>query len=124
MYRYTVKPPSLLTLPPNQPPYLPICLISVSIHVVILVTALLTPGNASNMPEDSPDNAESAFPAEGMDNDDLGCYSDDEVGPANEHSHHLASPAGKSAAMEVCTCTCTYSLHVHLHVCIAACACS
>ena len=65
-----------------------------------LLAALLTPGNASNVPENSADNAESACLAEGMGGDDLGCYSDDDVGPANDCSPLLPSHA-KNTAMEV-----------------------
>ena len=43
------------------------------------------------------DNADSAFPAEDMMNDDPGCYSDDDVGPAGGFPQSLASPAKKSA---------------------------
>ena len=61
------------------------------------------------MPEVIAENADSAYPAEGFGNDDLGCYSDDDVGPANDYSHPLASPA-KKIAIEV-------PLNVHVHVC-------
>lgn len=69
---------------------------------VLPIVALLTPGTASNAPDDVADNADSAFPAEGMMNDDPGCYSDDDMGPAGGgFSQSLASPAKKTAT-EVC----------------------
>ena len=71
-------------------------------HVCYL-PALLTPGTASNAPEDVADNADSAFPAEGMANDDLGCYSDDDMGPTDGLSHSFASPAKKSATEVIIT---------------------
>lgn len=55
------------------------------------------PGTASNAPDDVASNADSAFPAEGMMDDDPGCYSDDDVGPGREFPQSLASPAKKSA---------------------------
>lgn len=61
------------------------------------ITALLTPGTASNAPDDAADNADSAFPAEGMMNDDPGCYSDDDMGTGGGFPQSLASPAKKSA---------------------------
>ena len=63
----------------------------------LLIVALLTPGNASNVPEDGADHADLVFPAEGMVNDDIGCYSDDDMGPANDYSHPIAPPAKKCA---------------------------
>ena len=60
------------------------------------IVALLTPGIASNAPEDIADNADCAFPAEGMMNDDPGCYSDDDMGPGGGFPQSLASPAKKS----------------------------
>ena len=80
------------------------CLESIS-HFILhyhgsLLAVLLTPGNASNVAENGADNAESTFPAEGMGGDDLGCYSDDDVGPANDCSPLLASHA-KNTAIEV-----------------------
>lgn len=65
-----------------------------------MLTALLTPGNASNVPENSTGNADSAFPAVGIGGDNLGCYSEDDVGSANDYSPLLASHA-KNTTMEV-----------------------
>ena len=60
------------------------------------IAALLTPGTASNAPDDVADNADSAFPADGMMNDDPGCYSDNDMGPGGGFLQSLASPAKKS----------------------------
>ena len=86
--------------------------VNVFLFSPISITALLTPGNASNMPGAIAENADSAYPAEGLDNDDLGCYSDDDVGPANDYSHPLASPAKKSA-LEVRVHVSVRLLYVH-----------
>lgn len=61
------------------------------------IAALLTPGTASNAPDDIANNADSAFPAEDMMNDDPGGYSDDGMGPGEGFPQSLASPAKKSA---------------------------
>lgn len=68
---------------------------------LLFSSALLTPGAATNLPEDGADIADSAFPADGPGDDDFGCYSDDDVAPADDYPCHVTSPA-KNTAMEVC----------------------
>ena len=68
-------------------------------YVMLCVSpsALLTPGADSNVPEDNADIADSAYPMDGPGNDDVGCYSDDDMAPPDDYHGHVTSPLKQTA---------------------------